>query len=83
MRKITSILLLVSLVFSLAACGSHTMDANIQDQEPAEQAKMWIEAQMENNTLFSLGYDGKDYAKHIKNWKKTRSEEHTSELQSR
>lgn len=71
MRKITSILLLVSLVFSLAACGSHTMDANIQDQEPAEQAKMWIEAQMENNTLFSFGYDGKDYAKHIKNWKKT------------
>lgn len=68
MKKIIAAILCLLLLGSLAACGGTTLNV---EATPAQQAKMWMEQQIKNNTLFSFTYDGKEYAEHIKSWKKT------------
>ncbi len=69
MKKIISLILAVLMLLSLAACGSQGVTVNVDD--PAATAKDWITAQIENNSLFSFDFDGKEYESHIKSWDKT------------
>ena len=69
MKKIISILLSAILLLGLlAGCGK---PVELDTSDPVASAKAWIEAQIENNTLFSFDYDGADYASHVKKWAKT------------
>lgn len=70
MKKIFALCLCVIMLFSLAACGGTAsgLDATAKADELAEN---WIKQQIENNSLFSFTYNGEEYQKHIRSWKKT------------
>ena len=70
MKKIFALCLCGVMLFSLVACGESTpaWDATAKAHELAEN---WIKQQIENNSLFSFTYNGEEYQKHIRAWKKT------------
>ncbi len=69
MKKILSLFLVVIMLLSVAACAGQGVDISTYD--PATAAKTWITEQIENNSLFSFEFDGKEYDSHIKSWDKT------------
>lgn len=67
MKRIISYVLVLVLALSLVGCGQTKID----DQTAAGKARIWIEKQIKENTLFSFEYDGVAHAEHIKKWKKS------------
>lgn len=67
MKRIISYLLALMLTLSLVGCGQTKPD----EQTAAGKARIWIEKQIKENTLFSFEYDGVAHAEHIKKWKKS------------
>ena len=65
MKKAVAAILCLMMILSVAACGGGDAKA-----EPAQRAKVWMQTQINNNTLFSFTYDGAPYAEHIKAWEK-------------
>lgn len=69
MKKVKHIiagLLGVIMLLTLAACGQPEPEI----LSAADRAKAWVSEQMENNTLFSFTYDGKDFAEAVTSFEK-------------
>jgi alpha-galactosidase len=76
MKRILCAILAALMLLSVAACGAQTADP--KTATPFDRAQAWLDEQIKNNTLFSFTFDGKPYAEHIGQWKKTvESEENT------
>ncbi len=72
MRKIISLILIITLLLSFAACGS-----NMPENE-MKRAANWLEKGIKNNEIFSFDYNEVPFKEHIKQWEKT-VEENTDE----
>jgi hypothetical protein len=58
------------MLFPLAACAESAPALDVTG-DASVLAENWILQQIENDTLFSFTYNGDEYAKHIRSWKKT------------
>lgn len=66
-NRILACVLAILMLLGLAACGGKQEQALTANK----RAKLWIEEQLKNNTLFSFEYDGKPFKEAVKFFEKT------------